>query len=400
MEDEVSTLAPPAPAVAPPAPAPAAAPEPSLRDMLSKSVEDANLFAPDGSVNPEAAPGQKDPAPAPAPKTGRERAPDGKFARVNKDGSEVPTEAQVKQATADLDSRLDLNPDAEDPEEQARQMETLPSTDNAPKSWKAVPKEKWAALDPVVRAEVHRRERDMTRAAQEHAPVKKFVGDFQQAIQPFAQHYAPRGIQPLQLMQNLMQADVHLSTAPAPQRAQFMAKLIKDYGIDVNMLDMALSGQDPGNDPNAGFQRMLDERLAPLTGFVQTETQRRESVARAEQERAQTVLQRMEHDTENFPHFALVAQDMADITEMAFKRKVYLTPQEAYKRAVAMNPEAQAAEQGRSGQQRAQVAHAAATRSLGASLSVNGAPAPLRQEVSPDDLRGTIEAAWANAAGR
>ena len=82
------------------------------------------------------------------------------------------------------------------------------------------------------------------------------------------------------------------------------------------------------------------------------------------------------------------------------KRRIYLTPQEAYKRAVAMNPEAQAAEQGAAGQQRAQSAHDAATRSLGASLSVSGAPAALKQTISPDDLRGTIEAAWNSAQGR
>jgi hypothetical protein len=108
----------------------------------------------------------------------------------------------------------------------------------------------------------------------------------------------------------------------------------------------------------------------------------------------------MAADTVNFPHFDLVAQDMADITEMALRRRVYLTPQEAYKRAVAMNPEAQAAEQSRTGQQRALEAHDAATRSLGASLSINGSPAGLKQTVAPDDLRSTIEAAWRETQGR
>jgi hypothetical protein len=179
-----------------------------------------------------------------------------------------------------------------------------------------------------------------------------------------------------------------------------MAKLIQDYQIDINALDMALAGQDPTQAPMAGVDRLLNERLGPIQDFVQSEQQRRQQVMDSERQRAITVLDRMARDTENFPHYSLVAQDMADITEMALKRRVYLTPQEAYARAVAMNPEAQAAEQSRSGQQRAQSAHDAATRSLGASLSVSGAPAALRQPVSSDDLRGTIEAAWNTAQGR
>ncbi len=368
----------PAPAPAAPAPAPAPAEPPSLRETLESAIVKAER---DG----------------PAEQTQRVRDGQGRFSRQNPDGSEVPSQEQVAKANQNLS--LDPNVPLDDEPTQQRE-DPLPSTDNAPKSWKGVAKEKWAGVDPVIRAEVHRREREMTRALNENAPVKKFVGDFSQTIQPFAQHYAKTNLPPLQLFQNLMQADVHLSTAPAPHRAAFMAKLIKDYGVDIQMLDAALAGEDPGTGTNAGFERLLDERLAPVNEFLQTENQRRQQTVQAERQRAETVLSRMEADTVNFPHFALVAQDMADITEVAMRRRVYLTPQQAYARAVAMNPEAQAAEQSRAGQQRAQVAHDAATRSLGASLSVSGSPAGLKDSVSPSDLRGTIEAAWNSVQGR
>jgi hypothetical protein len=380
MDEVLDT--PTAPVAAPPAPA--APPEPpSLRETLEAAVAKTPLT--------------DEPRDGAAEQTQRVRDAQGKFTRRNADGSEVPSEQQVKQANLSLDPNVPLD---DEPSEGQQREDPLPSTDNAPKSWKSVAKEKWAGVDPVIRAEVHRREREMSRAMNETAPVKKFVDNFSQTIQPYAQHYAQTNIPPLQLFQNLMQADVHLATAPAPQRAAFMAKLIKDYGIDIQMLDTALAGGDPGTGINSGIERMLNERLAPVNDFLQTETQRRQAVAQAERQRAETVLDRMERDTINFPHFSLVAQDMADITEMALKRRVYLTPQDAYDRAVAMNPEAQAAEQSRAGQQRAQVAHNAATRSLGASLSVNGSPAGLKQEVAPSDLRGTIEAAWNAVQGR
>jgi len=370
--------------IATPAPTPAPAPaEPSLRETLEAAVAESPIAK-------EASDQQ----------TQRVRDAQGKFTRRNADGSEVPSEAQVKQAT-DLDKRLSLDPNVDDGEPEDTQREDpLPSTDNAPKSWKGVAKEKWAGVDPVIRAEVHRREREMTRALSDAAPIKKFTQDFTQVIQPFAQHYARTNLPPLQLFRNLMSADVHLSTAPAAERATFMAKLIKDYGIDISMLDSALAGEDPGTNVNAKLESMLDERLAPVNQFLMTEAQRRQATVQAERARAETVLDRMARDTANFPHFDLVAQDMADITEMALKRRVYLTPQEAYNRAVAMNPEAQAAEQSRSGQQRAMQAHDAATRSLGASLSVSGSPAGLKESANPSDLRGTIEAAWNAVQGR
>ena len=379
-------------------------------------MDDLNVTQPTIQTTPEAAPQTTTPSESPSLRDTLEsvvkvaeketefpsskRDDQGRFTKRNADGSEVPTEEQVKAAQPDLDKALSLDPDAEDEATQKQREEPLPNVDNAPKSWKAVAKEKWASADPVIRAEVHRRERDMARTVQEHAPVKQFAQQFTQAIQPFAQHYSQSGLSPLQLMNNLMQADVHLSTAPAPSRAQFMAKLIVDYGIDINMLAAALAGNDPAENPAAQVEQMINERLAPVNEFLNQQQQSRQQTIHAERQRAETVLNRMAGDTTNFPHFDLVAQDMADITEMALKRRVYLTPQEAYTRAVAMNPEAQAAEQSRAGQQRAHAAHDAATRSLGASLSINGSPAGLKQTVAPDDLRSTIEAAWQEAQGR
>jgi len=380
------------PAVAPsPAPAPAPAPAaepPSLRESLMKAVEENPIEAPQ--------PDRETPQQRDAKVTFRR--PDGKFApKKAPEGAEVPSQEQVDAAS---DPTKTYEPGEDEGSQTDATQEPMPSVDNAPKSWKAAAKDRWATVDPVVRAEVHRRERESTRAIAEHAPVKKFVGEFQQAVQPFAQHYAQSGIPPLKLMQNLMSADVHLSTAPMVERAKYMAHLIAAYKIDINMLDAALSGGDPQSEPIAGVEKLLNERLAPIASFVQNEQQRRQQVIQTETQRTATELERMAADRVNFPHYALVTQDMADVTEMAARRGIYLSAAQAYARAVSMNPEAQAAEQGRSGQQRAQVAHDAATRSLGASLSVSGNPSSVKQQVAAEDLRGTIAAAWEAAQGR
>jgi hypothetical protein len=360
---------------------------PSLRETLERVVESNPIEAPapDRETPEQTAynPAQRD---AQGRFTPRQR----EQAAKARDGAAVPTQEEVREASQPL-------PEEEHHEES--ETAASPSIDNAPKSWKAGPREKWAGLDPEVRAEVHRRERESSRAINDAAPVRQFAKTFQEVIAPHSSRYASSGLSPLHVVKNLMEADQVLSQAPAAQRAQFMAKLINDYGIDVRMLDAALSGGDPREEPMAVVEQLLDRRLAPLQEFVQTAQQRRQQAEQHEYSQQAQHIERMSRDP-NFPHFDLVQLDMADLMEVQSRRGIYLTPEEAYKRAVAMNPEAQAAEQGRAGQQRARVAHDAATRSLGASLSVSGSPAGLKQQVAPDDLRGTIEAAWNAAQGR
>ena len=366
-----------------PASAPSAPEAPSLRDTLEKVV----AATPPEPANPleartEAPTGDTTRAP-------RERGPDGKFAPRRAEGAVVPSQEEVDQAS-------------QPPEQRAEEHEHEPAQapDKAPSSWKPASKAKWESIDPDVRAEVVRREREVTRALGDSTNARKFAQSFTEAVNPFAQKYQNSGMTPLQVMQNLMQADVFLSSAPAAQRAQFMAKLISDYKIDVGMLDEALAGGEPTSRPEAIVERMIQERIAPFQQFVQSAEQQRQQALQQEYNQQASHIQSMAQDEQNFPHFDTVRNDMADIMEMNARRKVYLSPQEAYKRAVAMNPDAQAAEQARAGQQRSQADHDAATRSLGASLSVSGAPGTLTRKVDPNDLRGTIEAAWKAHAGR
>jgi len=347
--------------------------EPTLRETLERVIE----TTPDETT--ESAPSD----------TSRERDERGRFTQRAPAGSEVPSEDEVKAASEPLPAQ-ELEP----------HLQEAPNLDNAPKSWKSSTRQKWANLDPEVRAEVHRRERETTRALNESAPVRKFAQQFQEVIQPHADRYRQTGMPPLQVVQNLMNADALLSSAPMPQRAKFMAKLISDYGIDIRTLDSALAGEEPQARPLDQVESLINQKLAPIQEFVQTAQQGRQQAMQREYSEQERHIAAMSADSSNFPHFDLVALEMADIMEVASRRQVYLTPEEAYKRAVAMNPEAQAAERGRAGQQRAQVAHDAATRSLGASLSVSGSSAGLKQTVAPDDLRSTIEAAWAAHQGR
>jgi hypothetical protein len=205
-----------------------------------------------------------------------------------------------------------------------------------------------------------------------------------------------------------MQADHILTSSPPPQRAAYMAKLIKDYGIDIRALDDALSGQVSAQpDPVAAqVERLLAERLSPLQTFLAQQQQVAQYQEQQIQQEAALTIGQMSEDNVKFPHFDQVREDMADVIEMNARRNVFLTPEQAYQRSVAMNPElgAQATQQANTGRQlqQAQSANARAQRALNASSSTAGAPggSPVGGVSANGSLRDTIEAAFNQVSGR
>jgi hypothetical protein len=149
---------------------------------------------------------------------------------------------------------------------------------------------------------------------------------------------------------------------------------------------------------------LLQQRLAPFQTFIQQ--QQAQTRAQEEQVSQQigTTIEQMAADPK-YPHFGSVREDMADVIDIASKRGVYLTLEQAYSRAVAMNPEVsqevasqQAAEATRAA---AQTANARAQRALNASASVGGAPngSPSGTPINSTDRRAVIEAAFSSATG-
>jgi hypothetical protein len=276
--------------------------------------------------------------------------------------------------------------------------------DKAPQSWRGPQKAKWDKLDPDVRQEVMRRERDISKVMGESSQARHFSQQFQAAVQPFADHISARGAQPLQAFTSLLNADKILSTAPPEQRAAFMAQLINEYKIDVNHLDSALSKAGVPDPASTRLESLLEQRLAPINQFL---TQQQQQAQQAQQANEQAILQNIESMSNDpkFEHFATVREDMADIIDLQAKKGVYLTLEQAYNRAIAMNPDVnqvittQRANEAKTAAARA--ANARAQQALSASKSVGGAPTGLSSGASGKlDRRGAIEAAFDAAEGR
>lgn len=344
--------------------------EPSLRESLEAAIEVVEAPA-------------KEPASTPAESAPAEKA----------EGGEAP-ESNV----------VDLNkPD--DASKLAPAKEVTPY-DSAPKAWKANAQKKWAGVDPDIRAEVHRREKEIAKVFGETSGIREHVKQFSDVIRPYEARFRSSGMQPLELVGELLKADHILSTSPATARAEFMARVIKDYGVDIRALDSALAGEKVEDPVTSRVEALLAERLSPLQAFISQQ----QNVARAQEHQIQSeaaaTIDGMFQDNAKFPHLEAVRQDMADIIEMNARRHVYLTPEQAYTRAVAMNPEwgAQAAQQVNNGRQlqQARSANDRAQRALNASSSTSGAPggSPVGGVNANSSLRDTIEAAFNQVAGR
>jgi DNA primase len=319
---------------------------------------------------------------------------------------ETPPENTSSQAVAAPES-AERDPAATTPQTGADEsVDTAPkfSVDKAPQSWRGPQKAKWASLDPEVRQEVIRREREITKTLSDTAQVRQFAQQFSQTIQPFQARLQSSGVNPVQAVQKLLESDHVLSSAPKAQRAQFMAKLITDYGIDILELDAALAGKAPVDPVQSQVDQLLQQRLAPFQQYIARQEQERQLAVQQENNRISHTVESMSTDPK-YPHFDTVRQDMADVVELSAKKGVYLSLEQAYTRAIAMNPEINQQvtnqQQVDAKKSAAQAAHARAQKALQASKSVGGAPSGMLSGTSGvSDRRSAIVAAFDAVGGR
>ena len=289
----------------------------------------------------------------------------------------------------------------ENPAETPEQKAARQRVDRAPQSWKGDAKKLWEQLPLQVRQEVARRERDINARLQESAQDRQKVQAITEVLTPHRDRIQRMyGGNPITAINNLLQAEQMLTAAPAKQRAEFVANLIKQYDVDIVALDAALAGAPmPENiQQQSQIEQLLEQKLAPFQQFLQSQQQREMQQRQQVEQQAVMTVEQMAADSQ-YPYFEDVRQDMADIIELGARKGVYISLPEAYNKAVRMNDDTFRAtsvrEQQQGSQQAALDAHRAAQAAKGASVSVSGSPAAngKQQLGSSFDLRGTIAAA-------
>lgn len=282
----------------------------------------------------------------------------------------------------------------------------------APASWKPDAKSKWGTVDPAIRQEVLRRERETAQIVSSSDQARRFTHAMGQVIGPHQARLQSLGVEPDVAVKLLLQSDAILSQGAPAARAAKMAKMITDYGVDIDLLDAALRGaQLPQEEVQANnleqrIMQRIDQRLAPVQ---EREQQRQQVNQRNQDQQTQQLMSEvdaMEANIEKFPYFQQVRGDMADIIEFSAKKGIYLTTEQAYNKACGLNDDiaTKVASDRKLASDRvaASARDARARKSLGASRSIAGSAngAPTAYVPPASDRRGTIAAAFDAHDGR
>lgn len=260
----------------------------------------------------------------------------------------------------------------------------------APASWTPTAREKWAALDPEVRSEVHRREGEAQRVLQTSAQARQFVDAFESVVRPYEVFIRTENSNPLQAVQNLMSTAAEFRVGTPARKVELVAGIIKNFGIDIAALDTVLAGGSPGPGAQQGFQQEFrDPRLDQLLADRQRETQER--AARDQRE----VAQQMQAFAAAHEFYADVQGQMADLLEMAARRGEVLDIEKAYATACKLHDGVSTILATRTAGANKGLPSQAVLRAKRAAASVKGDSTPHDGALIPkdDSVRAAIEAA-------
>ena len=155
---------------------------------------------------------------------------------------------------------------------------------------------------------------------------------FIEVIAPIEQNLTSRGINPVQYVQNLVRAEQILSNAPYQQKVQIFQQLAADYGIQLNNEGQATQ-LDPYTQQLMNQLNQVNQEVSSIKGrFAQEENQR-----------LMGEIESVRSDVDNYPHFDVVREEMAQLLELGKAQNL----KTAYKKAVRMNDDVWALEQDR-----------------------------------------------------
>ena len=352
----------------------------SLREALQSSFDKEN-DEPEAPTTPEGA--------APESKEPEAKEPESK-------------ESETKEPETEDEVRAETTPKKPDPKgEKPKEPETKAETPEkpevgklrAPGSWTPAAREKWGTLPAEVQREVLKRERDIANGFTEIGRIKQFGQDMQGLWTPFQGIIAAEGGDAMKMTRDLFITAASLYNGSPAQKVQTVAGIIKNFGIDIAMLDSALAGEIPaGGAPqtpnvNAQVQSAVQQALAPI---LQTQQQH----AAVQEQEAQSEIDRFAQDPAH-EFFDDVKDTMADLMEVATKRGQQMDLQSAYNRAILMHEDIAKIVQERSARQKAAAVSTAAAAARKKAVSVTGG-APATTTVAGSEntsLRADLESA-------
>jgi hypothetical protein len=212
----------------------------------------------------------------------------------------------------------------------------------APMDWGPQEREQWSKIPRNLQEKVMARETELSTLMSNTADARRTHQDFSQLASQYGSVLSGvMGDTPMDTVSNLFQTVSNLRMGSPIQKAQIVADLIGQFGVDINTLDSAIVGVAPpaGQQQNAELERLVNERMAPFEAHMGQQNAYANQQAEQRQQTANTEVGEFSKTAEFFED---VRYEMADFIDVATKNNRTLTTQDAYKLACAANPQVSA----------------------------------------------------------
>jgi len=261
-----------------------------------------------------------------------------------------------------------------------------------PSSYKPAAREAWGKVPPEVQAEIVRVDREVRETMQRTAEVRKEADEFKKAAAPWESMYRSLGVTPSQAFDGLSRAFYTLQYAPPQNKAQALAKIIRDAGLadeaGINLLAQAIDGKGQSApavvDPNAIAQQAEARILQRLQAQAAQQASARNSAM-------------LGKFAEKHEFFEDVRVPMADIlAARGTPNPSEAELEEVYTLACKTRPEIAGVLAQREAKKSAEAQTEANRRAENAASSVKPNPAGAAPAGQPKGRRAVLEAAWSD----
>lgn len=317
---------------------------------------------------------------------GRARDGNGRFVAKGKDPKEAPP---APAETAKVAAPLLTGAKVLDP------LQTPPPPLDAPKSWKAIHKERWGGIPREAQEAILQREKEVEQGVGTAVQNKQFREQFNEVVRPYEHLIRAQGSDPLRAASNLFQTAAVLQSGTPKAKAELVARLIDGYSINVEDVSAFLSGAPNAAQPQAMDPSTIAQQVEQRI-LGQFQQQRQQMV----QQKASAEIAAMEQDSTNFEFFNDLREQMGFLIMAKAQQGKELSPKDAYALACRMDDGISGILQQREKAKQSVNAQASTQKAKLAASSVKSTPASGVTSGQPEGRRAQIEAAWAAAEGR
>ena len=295
-----------------------------------------------------------------------------------------------------------------EPEDASPETQPEPEVTLAPAAWRGSAKQHWGELPPEVQQEVLRREKETNQVLNDTAQARQFTDRFMEVAAPYQGIFQSENIDPLTAAHSLFQTAAELRLGSAEQKAGIIHRLMKQHGVDEQLLDRMLVGEmqvPSGNGAGApsavdpAVQALINQQTQPLRDLANRLLSNEATQSEALASEMDAQIDEFASKPENM-FFADVMPVMAELFEAADRAGRPLDLETAYRTAVSMDPQLSEMQASRDAARKANTAQSASARRQRAAASLKPTAVPDNTPAQPQDRESQLAAAWDLHSGR